>query len=168
MKTVIVLQARTGSSRLAGKVLLPLAGKTLLERMVERVSASRLADEIVVATTIDADDDLIESVCINSGIKVFRGHPSDLIDRHYKVALEYNADVVIKIPSDCPLIDPAVIDKVLQFYFDNAARYDFVSNLHPATYPDGNDVEVMPIGVLKTAWLEASKDYEREHTTPFI
>lgn len=168
MKTVIVVQARTGSSRLAGKVLLPLAGKTLLERMVERVSASRLADEIVVATTIDAEDDQIEKVCIDAGITVFRGHPSDLIDRHYKAALEYNADVVVKIPSDCPLIDPAVIDTVLQYYFENAERYDFVSNLHPASYPDGNDVEVLPIAVLKTAWLEAAKDYEREHTTPFI
>jgi spore coat polysaccharide biosynthesis protein SpsF len=168
MKTLIIVQARMGSSRLAGKVLLPLAGKTLLERMVERVSAAKLADEVVVATTTDAVDDRIETLCVNAGINVFRGHPTDLIDRHYKAALEYRAEAVVKIPSDCPLIDPAIVDTVLHYYFDNAARFDFVSNLHPATYPDGNDVEVMPLQILKTAWLEAAKDYEREHTTPFI
>ncbi|HET9135951.1 MAG TPA: glycosyltransferase family protein [Candidatus Kapabacteria bacterium] len=168
MNTVIVIQARMGSSRLAGKVLLPLAGKTLLERMVERVSAAKLADEVIVATTTNTDDDRIETLCLNAGINVFRGHPTDLIDRHYKAALEYRAEVVVKIPSDCPLIDPAIIDRVLQYYFDNAARFDFVSNLHPATYPDGNDVEVMPLPVLKKAWFEAAKDYEREHLTPFI
>lgn len=168
MKTAIVIQARTGSSRLPGKVLMPLAGKPLLERMVERVSASKLADEIIIATTIDSEDDPIETICNTIGVKVFRGHPDDLVDRHYKAAKEFDADVVVKIPSDCPLIDPAVIDRVLQCYYDNSSRYDFVSNLHPATYPDGNDVEVMPMAVLKTVWLEAAKDYEREHTTPFI
>jgi len=76
--------------------------------------------------------------------------------------------VVVKIPSDCPLIDPAVIDKVLMFYRENEGTFDFVSNLHPATYPDGNDVEVMPMGVLEEAWREATKPHEREHTTPFL
>ncbi|MBS1902699.1 MAG: glycosyltransferase family protein [Bacteroidetes bacterium] len=168
MRTVIVIQARTGSSRLPGKVLLPLAGKTLLERMIERVSASSLADEIVIATTIEPQDDPIESLCASTGVRVFRGHPTDLLDRHHAAGKLHGADIVVKIPSDCPLIDPAVIDRVIGTYLEAPDAYDFVSNLHPATYPDGNDVEVLPMHILHTAWLEACRDYEREHTTPFI
>lgn len=168
MRTVIIIQARTGSSRLPGKVLLPLAGESLLIRMIDRVAASTTADAVVIATTREADDDAIELLCNEHGYACYRGHSTDLLDRHYQTAKAYGADVVVKIPSDCPLIDPAVIDRVIGFYQSNAASYDFVSNLHPATYPDGNDVEVMPLGVLKEAWLEASKEYEREHTTPFI
>ena len=137
-------------------------------RMYERVCASSLADTAVVATTINASDDPIEALCNEQNIPVFRGHQSDLLDRHYKAAEEFGADVVVKIPSDCPLIDPHVIDRTLRFYNDHEREFEFMSNLHPASYPDGNDVEVIPMDVLYTAWLEASKDYEREHTTPFI
>ena len=92
----------------------------------------------------------------------------DRLDRHYQVAKLLKAYVVIKIPSDCPLIDPNIIDKVLKFYLDNSDKYDYVSNLHPATYPDGNDVEVMSMKALEDAWLNARKDLEREHTTPYL
>ena len=146
MRTVIIVQARTGSSRLPGKVLLPLAGKTLLERMMERILASHEADGAVIATTIEQEDDPIVDLCLDNRFHIFRGHPTDLLDRHYNTAKEYGADIVVKIPSDCPLIDPAVIDKVIRFYKDNT--YDYVSNLHPATYPDGNDVEVMSMKAL--------------------
>jgi spore coat polysaccharide biosynthesis protein SpsF len=168
MKTIIVIQARTGSSRLPGKVLLPLAGKPLLVRMVERVMAAKTADNVVVATTQDKGDDVIEELCKEHSIDCFRGHPTDLLDRHFKAAQQFNADVVVKIPSDCPLIDPSVIDKVLSVYLDQHIQYDYVSNLHPASYPDGNDVEAMHTDTLEVAWHEAKKDYEREHTTPFI
>ena len=107
-------------------------------------------------------------VCRENKINFFRGHPLDLLDRHYKAALEYKADVVVKIPSDCPLICPDVIDNVLDYYIENKSKFDFVSNLHPATHPDGNDVEVIPVEILKAAWEEAKQDFEREHTTPFI
>ena len=116
-----------------------------------------------------------------AGVRCVSGHPTDLLDRHYQAALECGLspgspgspaspgeDVVVKIPSDCPLIDPAVIDRVIGCYLERPERYDFVSNLHPATYPDGNDVEVMPLAVLATAWREADKPHEREHTTPFL
>lgn len=166
MRTVIIVQARTGSLRLPGKVLLPLAGKTLLERMMERILASHEADGAVIATTIEQEDDPIVDLCLDNRFHIFRGHPTDLLDRHYKTAKEYGADIVVKIPSDCPLIDPAVIDKVIRFYKDNT--YDYVSNLHPATYPDGNDVEVMSMKALREMWLNAAKDYEREHTTPYL
>jgi len=167
MKTLIVVQARTGSTRLPNKVLMPLAGKPLIQRMVERLIAAGGA-EIVVATTTDTEDQPLLDLCRSIGVHSFAGHPTDLLDRHYRSALAEKTDIVVKIPSDCPLIDPAVISRVLDFHHRHHDRYDFVSNLHPATYPDGNDVEVMPLSVLEIAWHEAKKSYEREHTTPFI
>ncbi len=168
MKILTVVQARRGSSRLPDKVSLPLAGQPLLVRMVERVQRARLAGQVVVATTTDPADDALGALCAAHGIAVFRGSPTDLLDRHYQAARAFGADAVVKIPSDCPLIDPAVIDRVLGFYLETAGQYDFVGNLHPATYPDGNDVEVMPLGALETAWREARRPLEREHTTPFF
>lgn len=165
---VTVIQARTGSTRLPNKVLRPLAGKPLLTRMVERVTAAELAGTIVVATTTDSTDDPIATLCRSEGINCFRGHPDDLLDRHYRVGLEYSAATVIKIPSDCPLIDPAIIDRVTRFYLADPETYDYVSNLHPATFPDGNDVEVMTAAALEAAWREARRPLEREHTTPFL
>lgn len=127
-----------------------------------------MAGTIVVATTTDAADNEIEGICKREKIRCFRGDAYDLLDRHYKAALQYGADVVLKIPSDCPLIDPAIIDKVITFFLDGKGCFDYVSNLHPATYPDGNDVEVMSFKALETAWQLADKKMELEHTTPFI
>lgn len=168
MKTLLVVQARTGSTRLPNKVMMPLAGKPLLIRMLERVQAARVPFELVVATTTESTDDVIRDLCKEAEVKCFSGHPTDLLDRHYQVALQEKADAVVKIPSDCPLIDPAVIDKVLNTFFENQDKVDFVSNLHPATYPDGNDVEVMMMASLEAAWREATLELERQHTTPFI
>jgi len=157
-----------GSSRLPGKVLLPLAGAPLLARMVERVQRARLAGTVVVATTTEPADEAVAACCAAHGLECFRGDALDLLDRHYRAARHYGADVVLKIPSDCPLIDPAIIDQVVNFYLENEGRYDFVSNLHPATFPDGNDVEIVPFDALATAWREARRPLEREHTTPFF
>src|SRR5215831_16729863 len=129
MRTVVVVQARTGSTRLPGKVLLPLAGRPLLQRMLERVLASRTPSAVVVATTTDQADAPIVSIAETAGVECFRGHPTDLVDRHYRAGLAYGADVVVKIPSDCPLIDPAVIDRVIVSYTARASEIDFVSNL---------------------------------------
>ena len=168
MRIVIVVQARTASTRLPGKVLLPVANRPLISCMLERVRAARTASEVIVATTTDHHDDSIVTIANDAGVACMRGHPTDLLDRHYAAAVSFNADVVVKIPSDCPLIDPAVIDRVVGYYIAHADCADFVSNLHPATYPDGNDVEVRPSGALETAWREATAPHEREHTTPFI
>lgn len=178
MKVLVVVQARTGSTRLPGKVLLPVAGAPLLVRMLERVRVARTPTEVVVATTTDAADEPVRELARQAGVRCVSGHPTDLLDRHYQAALECGLspgspaspgeDVVVKIPSDCPLIDPAAIDRVIGCHLERPERYDFVSNLHPASYPDGNDVEVVPLAVLATAWREADKPHEREHTTPFI
>lgn len=168
MKILVVIQARTGSSRLPGKVMMPLAGKPLLQRMAERVAAASLPDELIVATTLQPSDNPIRDLCREIGVNCFSGHATDLLDRHFKAGLERRADVVVKIPSDCPLIDPAVIDRVIGFQQKNRRSYDYVGNLHPATWPDGQDVEVVPMDVLEAAWRNASRDFEREHTTPWI
>jgi spore coat polysaccharide biosynthesis protein SpsF len=168
VRIVGVIQARMGSSRLPGKVLLPGAGRPLLEHMVERVRAAAELDGLVVATTRLAMDDSIRELCASLGVSCLGGDTLDLLDRHLEAGRFMDADAVVKIPSDCPLIDPRVIDRVVGFYRRDAASFDFVSNLRPASWPDGNDVEVMSLDVLATAWREARRPFEREHTTPFI
>lgn len=164
-----LIQARRGSSRLPDKVSLDLLGQPLLVRQVERVQRARLVGRVAVITTDEASDDPLADLCQQHGMEVFRGSALDLLDRHYQAARHFGeTGGVVKIPSDCPLIDPAIIDEVLGFYEDTQGQYDFVSNLHPATYPDGNDVEVMPFVALETAWREARRPLEREHTTPFF
>jgi spore coat polysaccharide biosynthesis protein SpsF len=168
VRTLVVVQARTGSTRLPGKVLLPVAGAPLLLRMLERVLAARTPFDLVVATTDRPEDDLLAERVKRFGVRVFRGHAHDLLDRHYRAALASRADAVVKIPSDCPLVDPLAIERVLGVFRADPGRYDFVSNLHPASWPDGNDVEVVSFAALEQAFREARRPHEREHTTPFV
>lgn len=167
-RIVTIIQTRRGSTRLPDKVLRPLVGQPLFVRQVQRVTAATLAGQVVVATTTAPEDDIIADICRQEGVECFRGHGTDLLDRHYQAARRYNADAVIKIPSDCPLIDPVIIDQVIAFYLHHEHEFDYVSNLHPATYPDGNDVEIMSMAILEEAHREATRPLEREHTTPFI
>lgn len=167
-KTVIVVQARVSSSRLPGKVMLPILGKRLLYRMIERLKKVKHQVQLIVATSHEAQDDVIEKESLRMGVACFRGSLNNLIDRHYQAALLFNADHVVKIPSDCPLIDPNIVDDVLGYYFASPGKYDYVSNLHPATFPDGNDVEIMSINCLEKTWREAKRPLELEHTTPYI
>jgi spore coat polysaccharide biosynthesis protein SpsF len=166
MTRAILVQARTGSTRLPGKILRPLAGRPLLERQLERIGAARGPFELVVATTVDPADDAVVDLCRRTGVRCFRGHPTDLLDRHLGAARELGADEVVKIPSDCPLIDPRVIDRVLATF--DPARHDYCGNLHPGSWPDGNDVEIMPMAALERAHREAQAPFEREHTTPYL
>lgn len=169
MNTVLtVIQARLGSSRLPGKVCLPLGDSTVLEEMVRRVKAARFVEEVVVATTTDPEDLAIVRLCEKAGISVVRGHPTDCLDRHRAALDAFPAKAVAKIPSDCPLIDPRAIDRVYGFWRGHRGDYDFVSNLHPQSYPDGNDVEIMTADALREACRDATRPLEREHTTPFF
>jgi spore coat polysaccharide biosynthesis protein SpsF len=167
MKLLVVVQARTSSTRLPGKVLLPLAGRPLLVRMLERLRAAKTPFSLCVATTREASDDPVAALAEQAGVSCVRGHPTDLLDRHIEAARRFDADAVAKIPSDCPLIDPAVVDRVLGAFLADPG-VDFVSNLHPATWPDGYDVEVMRRDALEAAHSEARRPHEREHTTPFL
>ena len=167
-KILIIVQARMASSRLPGKVMLPILGKSLLARMVERLQMIEHQVQIVIATSVNPDDDIIKEEAANIGVDCFRGSLNNLLERHYLSALHYQADVILKIPSDCPLIDPRIIDLVLQYFFNSPGEFDYVSNLHPATWPDGNDVEIMTMSCLEKTWRMATHPLELEHTTPFI
>jgi len=151
-----------------GKVLKKILGKPVLLHMISRVKRSKNIDRVVVITSKKKLDDAIENLCIENDIDVYRGSELDLLDRHYQAALIYKADFIIKVPSDCPLSDPNIIDKVVALWLNNKDQYDYVSNYHPPTFPDGMDVEGCTINVLKTAWKKAEKEYEREHTFPYI
>jgi spore coat polysaccharide biosynthesis protein SpsF len=167
MRVLVVVQARMSSTRMPEKVLQPLGGQPLLVRMLERVRAASTPFDLCVATTTEAIDDAVVTAAARAGVQSVRGHPTDLLDRHVQAARTFGAEAVVKIPSDCPLIDPAVVDRVIGAFLDDPT-YDYVSNLHPATWPDGYDVEVMLREAIETAHREATRPHEREHTTPFL
>lgn len=168
MKTLVVVQARMGSRRLPGKVLLPLAGKPLLQRQLERLLAAHFPFQLCVATSHLPEEAPIRELCRSLGVAVVSDHPTDLLQRHLAAAQAFDADAVAKIPSDCPLIDPAIVDRVLGHFAASRDAVDFVTNLQPPSWPDGNDVEVMTRQALEVAAAEALRPLEREHTTPFI
>lgn len=163
---VAIIQARMGSSRLPGKTMADVAGHPLLWHVVNRVRKARLVDKVVVATTESAGDEPITEFCSREGVECFRGSEDDVLDRFYRAAKATSADTVVRITADCPLMDPAVIDKVIGRF--QLADCDYVSNVLRYTYPDGLDVEVFSRAALERAWREARKPSEREHVTPFL
>lgn len=168
MKTVCIIQARMGSTRLPGKVMLDLCGKTVLEHVIQRVKRVKNIDEIVIATTTDKKDDVIIEEALKCGAKVFRGSEEDVLSRYYYSAKENEADIIIRITSDCPLIDPEVANDVIDFYFRNMDKFDYVSNTLERTFPRGLDTEVFSFKVLEKAFNEATLQRDREHVTPYI
>lgn len=167
-KVVLIVQARTNSTRLKSKILKEVFGRPILSLLIERLKSCKKVNQIIIATTINKTDDIIVEVAKQNGVAFFRGSEADLLDRHYKAGIQFNADIIVKVPSDCPLADPSIIDKAIQYYMDNETKFDYISNYHPPTFPDGLDVEVIPMETLKNAWTNAKKDYEREHLTPYI
>lgn len=168
MKVVCIIQARMGSTRLPGKVMLDLCGKTVLERVVERVRKVKNIDEIVIATTTKKDDDIIVNKALKCNVKIFRGSEDDVLSRYYFAAKKYNADVIVRITSDCPLIDPAVTESVIDYYLKNVYKFDYVSNTLERTYPRGLDTEVFSFKSLEKAFAEAILERDREHVTTYI
>lgn len=166
MTTVIIVQARMTSTRLPGKVLLPLAGEPMLTRLVERLRRVQRADAIVIATTTNTTDDAIAELCAKLGVPCHRGSELDVLSRYADAARLHGADVVVRITSDCPLIDPALIDQVIAVYEEGDS--DCVSNMLPPTWPYGMAVEVFSAAALAQAHAEASQPAEREHVTPFL
>lgn len=161
-----VIQARIGSSRLPKKVLLDLEGKTVLDRVIERVKAARKIENIVIATTVEKRDLEIAGFCAKNGYSVYCGSENDVLDRFYQAARLFNASHIVRVTSDCPMIDPSVIDNVIDLHLKNGS--DYTSNVLKETYPDGQDVEIFTFGALKKAWESASMTSEREHVTPYI
>ncbi len=174
MKTVAIIQARMGSSRLPGKVLRPLAGKPMLAHIVERVRAAHGVDQVVIATSDRTVDESIRSFCETNDIECFAGDEQNVLDRFYRAATQYGADRVIRITADCPLADPELIAELIRYFA--AGDYDHVGVatgagaifLDGGRFPDGYDAECMHIAALEKAWQEATAPTDREHVTPYL
>ena len=170
MKTVAIIQARMSSTRLPGKVLRLASGRTMLDRMIERVRRAATIDQIAVATTTDASDNPIERACHRTGVDVFRGSLQDVLDRYYEAAKKYQADVIVRLTGDCPLVDPILMDDVVLALTSEQA--DFACNRLPPpfsrTYPIGLDVEACTAAALESAWRNATARNEREHVLPYL
>jgi spore coat polysaccharide biosynthesis protein SpsF len=164
--TVAIVQARMGSSRLPGKVLKMLSGEPMLARVVKRVSRSHRVDKVLVATTTEQRDDALADWCAGSGWSCFRGSEHDVLDRYYHAAKGAGAEVIVRITSDCPLIDPEIISAVVEGL--ELQGSDYCSNVFPRTYPRGLDVEAFTFSALETAWREDRNPEWREHVTQFI
>lgn len=161
-----ILQARYSSSRLPGKVMKPLLGVPMLARQIERIRRARCIDRLMVATSTDVSDNVIVSLCNSLEVDCYRGSLDDVLDRYYQAALTYRPEHVIRLTGDCPLIDPLVIDAVVEQHVMNAN--DYTSNTQPPTFPDGLDVEVMRFATLHRAWHETTLPSQREHVTYYI
>ncbi|MCR4325586.1 MAG: glycosyltransferase family protein [Patescibacteria group bacterium] len=165
-RVVAILQARTGSTRLPQKVLRPILGKPMLERMLERVKRAKTPDAIIVATTDKSEDDAVEKVARASGVGVFRGSEKDVLDRYYQAAKEAKAGIIVRLTGDCPLHDPEVIDEVVVHFLDADGSLDHIGT--PRNYPEGLDTEVFTFASLERAWKDAKLPSEREHVTPYF
>jgi len=162
-----VIQARMGSSRLPGKVLMKLSENwSTLGFLLNQLSFSTLIDKIIIATTNLEQDDIIEQTAKNLGIKYFRGNSDDVLDRYYNCAKKFQIDDIVRITSDCPLIDPGIVDDVISKY--KSGNYDYFTNTLNRTYPIGTDVEIFSFEILEKTWQNATLPSEREHVTPFI
>ena len=168
MKTMAIVQARMTSTRLPGKVLLPILGIPMLILQLERMRRATSIDGIVIATTVNAADDLIVELCVQHGVAYFRGSENDVLSRYAEAAHAFGIDVVVRVTSDCPLIEADLIDKVVNIFHQAHGELDYVSNTLQPSFPYGLAVEVFSRQVLDQAHCLAVQRAEREHVTPYI
>jgi len=166
LKIVCIIQARMASTRLPGKVLADIAGRSMLSHVVERAAAIDGVNEVAVATTTAPEDRAILEVASSFGARPFAGHPIDVLDRYYQAARESGADAVVRITADCPMIDPAESARVVSRF--TCGNLDYATNLLPPTFPDGQDTEVVSFGALEDTWRVATLPSDREHVTTYI
>ena len=166
LKTLAIVQARMGSTRLPGKVMQLIDGKPVIEILLHRLSQSKLIDKIVLATSIDRGNDKLSDFIKSIGFDVFRGSEDDVLERYYQAADLYKPETIVRVTGDCPLIDPALVDQVIKHFFESGV--DYASNTNPPTYPDGLDTEVFSFASLSNAYNNAQSKIDREHVTPFI
>jgi len=165
-KIVCIVQARMGSSRLPGKVMLPIGNNTVIGNIMLRLSKSKLINEIIVATSINKENDLLEKFLLENGFKVFRGSENNVLERYYNAAIYTDADLIVRITGDCPFIDSRLVDEMIVDFLDG--NIDYENNLSPATFPDGLDIEIFKFKALKYAYENAHSEYDKEHVTPYI
>lgn len=155
-----------GSTRLPGKVMLNIEGKKVLEHVIDRVSNSKLINEVVVATTTSEQDNVIVDFLKNKNISFYRGSENNVLERYYLATKKFNGDIIVRITSDCPLVDYRLIDKMLKIYLES--NFDYYSNTIERTFPRGLDIEIFSLKSLEKAHKEAVLESEKEHVTPFI
>mgnify|MGYP006089232569 FL=1 len=165
-KITVMIQARTGSSRLFGKVLSQIENKPMIWHVINRVKKIESVQQIALITTKEESDQVLLDIAKNEDIIGFTGDTTNVLNRHYQCALKISADPIIRITSDCPIIDPYLVEEMLQFFLTH--NYDYVSNIHPATYPDGLDVEIFSFQTLEKTFLDAKLNSEKEHVTPYM
>jgi spore coat polysaccharide biosynthesis protein SpsF len=165
-RVIAIVQARMGSSRLPGKILCDIDGETMLGRIVRRLQRARSLDAVVIATTCVPGDDATEGECTRLGVPSFRGSEHDVLDRFFRASAEHRASVAVRVTADCPLVDPQVVDWVVNEF--SAADVDYASNVLQRTFPRGLDVEVISYSALERAWREDDDPSSREHVTPCI
>jgi|GEM_PF-445132 len=165
---IAIIQARMSSTRLPGKVLKKISGKTLLEILIERLRYSKKLDKIIIATSFNKKDRAIVKLAKKIKCSYFVGDENDVLDRFYKTAKKFKADTVVRITADCPLHDPELIDDIINYYLMNRKKYDYVSNVNPPTFPDGFDLWVFSFKTLEKVWENAKLKSEREHVCPYI
>lgn len=166
LKTVLITQARLGSTRLPGKILKQINSESLLEIHLKRLNRCKNISKIIVATTDQAEDKAIYEIATDLGFSSFRGSESDVLDRFYQAVRNEKSDWIVRVTSDCPLIDPFLVDELIKFAHNN--NRDYCSNTLIENYPDGQDIEVFKFSALKSAWKNANLPSEREHVTPYI
>lgn len=165
-KVLAVIQARKGSTRMPSKVLLDLAGKTVLEHVISRMRQSKLTDEFIVATTVNRNDLPIVKLCAELGVSVYCGSEEDPLERYYQAARLFDGAHVIRIKADCPVIDPQIVDSAIRLHLDSGA--DYTTNTLLRTFPVGQDVEIVSFPALERVWKSAELFSEREHITLYI
>ena len=184
-RAIAIIQARMSSTRLPGKVLREIAGEPMLARVIERAKRAKLVDEVVLATTTDPSDDPFAEFCAERGYNVTRGSLNDVLDRYYQAAKEYDAEVIVRLTADCPVLDAEVVDQTVKQLVESREwrigdrtsgiseqGFDFVANRLPPpmgrSFPIGLDTEVCTFAALKRAWKEANQKYQREHVMPYL
>jgi len=167
-RTVIIIQARMGSTRLPGKILKKIMGRPLIEYQIERLKKIENADNIAIATTVHEDDQIIVDLCKQLGYLYYRGSENDVLSRYIDAAILFDAELIVRINADCPLIDPNVVKRVIKYFHENIPKYDYVSNILKPSYPIGYHTEVFSLDALKKAHKNAKDLEEREHVTPYI
>ena len=176
MTVGIIVQTRTGSTRLPGKVMMKADDKLLMvDYVINQLKYSKLHDEIVIATTDLKQDDVIFDYVTNRNVPCFRGDEKNVLERHYQCAKKYAFSTIVRIPSDKPLIDPTIVDSVIEKFQSNS--YDYISNFvvdvndnnrFVPSYPSGTEVEIFSFTALETAWKNATSEHDKEHVTPYI
>jgi len=168
LRVIIIVQARMGSTRLPGKLFKEVLNKPLLAYLTERLNRVKRADALLIATTVNPQDQKIVDFCKANEIPYFRGSEEDVLNRYLKASCGAAADIIVRVCSDCPLIDPAVVDEVINFYLEYYPLYDYVSNTLTRTFPRGMDVEIFSFQSLKDAAQRAFYPEEREHVTLYF